>query len=162
MNTRMILLIAALMLSVNACGTTGDRYDNGYRNDDSYRSDRNDRNDNDHRRRYRCDACGVVRRIESYRGERRNSGGGAIVGAVVGGLLGNQIGKGDGRTAATVVGAVGGGFAGNSIEKHSNQTYYDISIKMDDGRRVVVTQTRLRSVREGSRVMIRNGRAELY
>ncbi|PJA42185.1 MAG: hypothetical protein CO182_03980 [Lysobacterales bacterium CG_4_9_14_3_um_filter_62_6] len=147
------------MLSVSACGTTGDRYDNGYRNDDSYRSNRND---NDHRRRYRCDVWGVVRRIESYRGDRHSSGGGAIVGAVVGGLLGNQIGKGDGRTAATVVGAVGGGFAGNSIEKHSNRTYYDITIKMNDGRRVVVTQTRLRSVREGSRVMIRNGRAELY
>lgn len=155
MNAR-IILIAVLMLSLSACGTTGYTYDNAYRNDSGYGNDHRDRRD------YSCDDCGVVRRIESYRSDRRSSGGGAVAGAIVGGLLGNQVGKGDGRTAATVAGAVAGGFAGNSIERHSNQTYYDISIKMDDGRRVVVTQTKLRSVREGSRVMIRNGQAELY
>ena len=42
-----------------------------------------------------------------------NSPVGIATGAVVGGLLGNQIGKGNGRTLATVAGAVGGGYLGN-------------------------------------------------
>ena len=42
-----------------------------------------------------------------------NSPVGIATGAVVGGLLGNQIGKGNGRTLATVAGAVGGGYIGN-------------------------------------------------
>jgi uncharacterized protein YcfJ len=40
--------------------------------------------------------------------------GGALLGAVVGGVLGNTVGKGDGRTAATVVGAVAGGAIGSA------------------------------------------------
>lgn len=42
-----------------------------------------------------------------------NSPIGIATGAVVGGLLGNQVGKGNGRTLATVAGAVGGGYLGN-------------------------------------------------
>ena len=38
-------------------------------------------------------------------------------GAVIGGLLGNQVGKGSGRTLATIAGAVGGGMLGNEIQK---------------------------------------------
>lgn len=36
-------------------------------------------------------------------------------GAVIGGLLGNQVGKGNGRTLATVAGVIGGGMLGNEI-----------------------------------------------
>jgi len=40
-----------------------------------------------------------------------------VAGAVIGGLLGNQVGKGDGRKAATAAGAVAGGVIGNQIDK---------------------------------------------
>src|SRR5574337_391175 len=40
-------------------------------------------------------------------------------GAVAGGVLGNQVGKGDGRKAATVAGAVAGGVVGNQVGKRS-------------------------------------------
>ena len=40
---------------------------------------------------------------------RRDPTGPAILGALIGGALGNQVGKGDGRKAATIVGAVAGG-----------------------------------------------------
>ena len=43
------------------------------------------------------------------------SDGGLAVGALAGGLLGNQVGKGRGRTAATVIGAVVGGLVGTQI-----------------------------------------------
>ena len=148
MNLR-ILPCAALALALSACSTT----DNGYRSSayggtSSYSTAGN------------CYDCGVVQRIESYTGERRASGAGAVVGAVVGGALGNQVGKGDGKTAATVAGAVAGGMAGNAIEKRTgDQTWYNVTVLMNDGRTLVVTQDDLSGVREGSRVVVRDGRA---
>ena len=57
---------------------------------------------------------------------------GAVIGAVAGGLLGNTVGKGSGRTAATIAGAAIGGIAGASVGRttdrpqsvvvHQNQT----------------------------------------
>ena len=44
-----------------------------------------------------------------------------IIGAVVGGALGNQVGKGDGRKAATIGGAVLGGLIG---AHHGNRDEY--------------------------------------
>jgi uncharacterized protein YcfJ len=49
----------------------------------------------------------------------QNSAVGIGVGAVVGGLLGNQVGKGNGRTLATIAGAVGGGYLGNEVAKRT-------------------------------------------
>ncbi len=50
--------------------------------------------------------------------ERGHQGsGGAIAGAIIGGVLGNQVGKGDGRKAATVAGAIIGGAVGNDADK---------------------------------------------
>lgn len=108
-----------------------------------------------------CQDCGVVQRIESYQGERHSTGAGAVAGAVIGGALGNQVGQGDGKTAATVAGAVIGGIAGNEIEKNRSQTWYDLTIRMNDGRTVVVSQNGLNGIREGSRVVIRDGNAYL-
>ncbi|WP_395404734.1 glycine zipper 2TM domain-containing protein [Pseudoduganella sp. UC29_106] len=42
-------------------------------------------------------------------------------GAVIGGLLGNQVGKGKGRTLATIAGAIGGGYLGNEVQERSRQ-----------------------------------------
>ncbi|NRR32050.1 glycine zipper 2TM domain-containing protein [Oxalobacteraceae bacterium] len=42
-------------------------------------------------------------------------------GAVIGGLLGNQVGKGNGRTLATVAGVIGGGMLGNQVQKQVQQ-----------------------------------------
>lgn len=46
-----------------------------------------------------------------------NGAGGTIVGAIIGGALGNQVGKGDGRRAATAAGAVIGGAIGRDVDK---------------------------------------------
>lgn len=135
---------ALLAIGLSACSSSGG-YDRGYAGS----SDGH------------CQDCGVVQRIESYQGERHSSGAGAVAGAVIGGALGNQVGKGDGKTAATVAGAVLGGIAGNEIEKNRNQTWYDVSIRMNDGRTVVVSQNGLNGIREGSRVVIRDGNAYL-
>jgi outer membrane lipoprotein SlyB len=151
MNLR-ILPIASLALALSACSSM----DNGYR-DTAYGG-----TVVDSRVAGNCYDCGVVQRIESYTGEKRATGAGAVVGAVVGGALGNQVGKGDGKTAATVAGAVAGGLAGNAIEKRTgDQTWFNVTVLMNDGRTIVVTQDDLNGVREGSRVVVRDGAAHL-
>lgn len=110
-----------------------------------------------------CQDCGVVERIEQVYGERRASGGGAVAGAIIGGVLGNQVGSGSGRKAATAAGAIAGGVAGHEIEKNVNAApRYDLFIRMDDGRRIVVTQRDLRGIREGSQVRVSGDTARLY
>ena len=83
------------------------------------------------------------------------------VGAIVGGALGNQVGKGDGRKAATVVGVVGGAVVGNEIEKNSNGSSFDVYVRMDDGRRLILNQRDLGGIREGSHVQVEGNRARL-
>jgi uncharacterized protein YcfJ len=60
--------------------------------------------------------CGT-RQVQVRQPERYGDTDGMIAGAVIGGLLGNQVGKGSGRTLATVAGAVGGGYAGREIDR---------------------------------------------
>jgi len=118
----------------------------------------------DEPRNQRCQQCGTVEDIDrvSYGERRRTTGGGAVIGALVGGAVGNQFGKGDGRTAATVAGAVIGGVAGNEIEKdRGRDDVYEISVRMDDGRRFVLAQYELNGIREGSRVVVNEGYASL-
>lgn len=47
-------------------------------------------------------------------GERSN--GGAVIGGIAGAILGNQVGRGNGRTAATAAGAVIGAISGDRID----------------------------------------------
>jgi outer membrane lipoprotein SlyB len=146
------LIISALMaVGLSACASGG--YDRGY----GY---------NDGRPAYgqsRCNTCGVVERIEvASRGSAGNSGGGAVAGAIIGGVLGSQIGSGDGRKAATVAGAIAGGVAGNRIERNvRDRDVYQVFVRMDDGRLLVVEQGDLGRVREGSRVVVSGGNVRL-
>lgn len=143
-----IVFATATALALSACSSYG--------GNDSYRSSSYNNAPTN------CYDCGVVQRIESYTGEqRRTSGAGAVAGALIGGALGNQVGSGDGKKAATVAGAVAGGFAGNAIEKNMDKTWHEVTVRMNDGRTVVLSQDDLNGVREGSRVIIRNGRAQL-
>ena len=111
----------------------------------------------------RCYDCGRVEHIERIYDDGRTSGVGAVTGAVVGGAVGNQVGSGSGRTAATVAGAVIGGIAGNEIEENRRgDDHYALHVRMNDGRRLVVTQRELDGIREGSMVRVADGRAWLY
>lgn len=105
---------------------------------------------------------GEVIAVEPIVAEGEASGVGAAVGGVVGGLLGNQIGSGSGRAAATAAGAIAGGMVGNNAERNaSSAPWYELYIRMDDGRRIVVSQRDLNGVREGAYIHISNGRAYL-
>lgn len=113
----------------------------------------------DHRYERGCDNCGRIVRIQSI-GQRSNHvGGGTVLGAIVGGALGNQVGKGDGRKAATIAGALAGGAIGHNVEKDNrrSRSYYRILVRMDHGRSASFEQPDDYRLRQGDRVYIDNG-----
>jgi uncharacterized protein YcfJ len=64
-----------------------------------------------------------------YRGDGHTNTGGMVIGALIGGALGNTVGKGDGRTAATIGGAVIGG----AIGAHAGNNRDDYEYRGDNG-----------------------------
>jgi outer membrane lipoprotein SlyB len=110
-----------------------------------------------------CYDCGTVESVSVVNTSGSSSGAGAVLGGVVGGVLGNQVGDGDGKKVATVAGVVGGAVAGNAIEKNMTKQSYQVTVRMDDGRRLTVTQGTVSSgLRAGSREILDNGRFEQY
>lgn len=107
-----------------------------------------------------CEDCGRVVSVE-YVGRRDNRlGGGTVLGAIVGGALGNQVGKGDGRKAATVAGVLAGGAVGHNVEKRGRNSnrYYRISVRMDrNGRIRSYEQQDSYGLRRGDNVYLEDG-----
>lgn len=105
-----------------------------------------------------CAQCGVVESVHEIEAKGQGSGLGAVGGAVVGGLLGNQVGGGRGKDVMTVAGALGGAVAGNEVEKRVKaSTSYEITVRLDDGSRRVISETGAPSWRAGDKVKLVNG-----
>jgi outer membrane lipoprotein SlyB len=103
-----------------------------------------------------CASCGTVEAVTPVTREGQGSGVGVIAGGLIGGVLGNQVGKGNGRKAATVLGAVGGGWAGNKIEKNmKTTTAYAVRVRMEDGSRRTIEQSTAPAV--GTKVTVEGG-----
>jgi outer membrane lipoprotein SlyB len=141
-----LLVIAALSVSVAACSTAPRSSGYGYGNQPAYSESQ------------RCYDCGRIERIEQVYGARSNSRAGAVLGGVVGAVAAREIPShsSDGReNTATVAGAVAGAVAGNAIENRMNAETYDIHIRMDDGRRIVLNRNTLgNNIREGAYVRV--------
>ncbi|CAM3800587.1 Glycine zipper 2TM protein [Paracidovorax anthurii] len=100
-----------------------------------------------------CATCGRVESVQTVQQAAPATGVGAVAGGVLGAVVGNQVGKGSGRTAATVLGAVGGGYLGHTVEQRTRTTTaYQIRVRMDDGS--VRTFTRSQPVAEGTPVRV--------
>lgn len=94
----------------------------------------------------RCHDCGTVETIVRVLNGRENTRTGAVLGGVIGGIVGNQIADDESRgrrNTATVVGAAAGAVAGNAIENRANAETFDVTIRMDDGRRLTINVTSL-------------------
>jgi outer membrane lipoprotein SlyB len=94
----------------------------------------------------RCTDCGTVESIIRRENARPNTRTGAVLGGLVGAIVGHELADGgsrDGRIAATAAGAVAGAVAGNAIEDKANRESFDITVRMDDGRRLTLNLTRL-------------------
>ena len=99
-------------------------------------------------------------RVVNIEGQRTNLGlyGGGIVGAA--GASG--VGKGVGNAIATAGGAVAGAVVGQAVEEAATRkTAQEISIRMDDGRSVVVTQEVQSGLfQDGDRVRVMHSQGE--
>lgn len=110
-----------------------------------------------------CYDCGTVTAIETGAGSRMPNATGAVVGGVVGGVAGRELAKdrtdSEGRVnTATAAGAVAGAVIGNAIQNRSG-IGYNVHVRMNDGRQVVLMQDDVARLRVGSPVRVVNGRA---
>lgn len=143
-----LLIAAALTLTLGACASaprsTG--YSDGYGSSGGYSEPQ------------RCYDCGRIDRIEKVYGARSNSRTGAVLGGLVGAVAAREIpthGSDGKRNTATVAGAVAGAVAGNAIENKVNEETFDIHIRMDDGRNLVVNRNSLgNDIRVGAYVRV--------
>lgn len=102
---------------------------------------------------------GVVENIDLYReGGGSPTGLGAILGGIAGGVIGHQIGAGRGNDVATVAGALGGAYVGNQVQKSSDSDRYRITVRLNNGTRLEVTEVGEGELRIGDRVRVVNNR----
>ena len=98
---------------------------------------------------------GVVEAIREVKIEGTKSGVGSTAGAVVGGVAGSEVGHGKGAVVGSVLGAVVGGVAGAAVEEGTTrQKGVEITVKLDGGRMIAVTQAADEEFKVGDRVRI--------
>ena len=153
MNTRIPLPLlgaaAAACVALSGCATSPGYSDSGYRSP-AYGSST------------ACYDCGTVTRIETIGDGSRSGATGAVIGGLVGAAAGRELAEDESkgrRNTATVAGAAAGALAGSAIQRNINDTRYNVTVRLDDGRIVTVSQTDLGGIREGSYVRVANGRA---
>jgi len=84
---------------------------------------------------------GTVESVREVKIEGTKSGVGTGAGAVVGGVAGSRVGGGTGQIVGGVLGAVVGGVAGSAVEEGTTkQKGVEITVKLDGGRMIAVTQ----------------------
>jgi outer membrane lipoprotein SlyB len=84
---------------------------------------------------------GTVESVREVKIEGTKSGVGSTAGAVVGGVAGSEVGGGKGQIVGGVIGAVVGGVAGAAVEEGTTrQKGVEITVKLDSGRLIAVTQ----------------------
>ncbi|MDP2826529.1 MAG: glycine zipper 2TM domain-containing protein [Sulfuritalea sp.] len=101
---------------------------------------------------------GVVESVRTVSIEGTQSGVGAGAGAIVGGIAGSNVGQGKGSTVGSVLGAVLGGVAGQAIEeKTTKKDGLEITVKLDSGQIIAVTQEADEQFRAGEKVRVLSG-----
>lgn len=98
---------------------------------------------------------GYVESVRQVTIEGTRSGVGALSGAALGGVAGSSIGRGRGQVAGAVGGAVLGGLAGSAIEEGvTRQPGLEITVRLDNGRMIAVTQAADEQFFPGDRVRV--------
>jgi outer membrane lipoprotein SlyB len=101
---------------------------------------------------------GVVDQVRAVKIEGTRSGLGAVAGAGLGGLAGSEVGGGRGSIAGAVGGAIIGGIAGQAVEQAgTKQDGVEITVKLDSGRLIAVTQGADEQFQVGDRVRVLSG-----
>lgn len=98
---------------------------------------------------------GTVESVREVTIASRDSGVGGMTGAALGGLAGSNVGSGKGSVAAGIAGAVAGGIIGQRAEgRVASRRGLEITIKLDNGDMVAVTQQADELFRPGERVRL--------
>lgn len=102
---------------------------------------------------------GVVEGVRDVVIDANNTGTGTLAGAAIGGIAGSTVGGGRRANAAgAITGAVVGGLIGNSIEKNNNDRQgVEVTIRLEGGRIIAITQGKDEEFRVGDRVKILSG-----
>ncbi len=101
---------------------------------------------------------GVVESVRQVQLEGTKTPVGTIAGAAVGGIAGSNIGGGKGSTVGAILGAVAGGVAGSAIEEGvTKKNGLEITVKLDSGRMIAITQEADEDIRPGDRVRVLSG-----
>ena len=109
----------------------------------------------DQARREQTVRLGVVDSVREVKIDGTRSGVGAVAGGVVGGVAGSTVGQGRGSTVGAVLGSVAGGVAGQAAEQGATrQTGLEITVKLDSGRLIAVTQAADDTFKPGDRVRV--------
>ncbi len=101
---------------------------------------------------------GVVEAVRAVKIEGTKSVVGPAAGAVVGGVAGSTVGGGRGSVVGATVGAVLGGVGGAAAEEAvTRQDGVEITVKLDSGRVLAITQAADEEFRVGDRVRVLTG-----
>jgi len=101
---------------------------------------------------------GMVESVREVNIEGTKTPIGAGAGAVVGGVAGSTVGGGKGSVVGAAVGAVLGGLGGAAAEEGlTRQKGVEITVKLDSGRLIAITQAADESFQVGDRVRILSG-----
>jgi len=101
---------------------------------------------------------GIVESVREVTIEGTKTPIGAGAGAVVGGVAGSTVGGGRGSVVGAAVGAVLGGVGGAAAEEAvTRQKGVEITVKLDSGRMIAVTQAADQEFRVGDRVRVLTG-----
>ncbi len=101
---------------------------------------------------------GVVESVRDVNIEGTKTPIGAGTGVVVGGVAGSTVGGGRGSIVGATVGALLGGLGGAAAEEAvTRQKGVEITVKLDSGRMIAVTQAADEAFRPGDRVRVLSG-----
>ena len=101
---------------------------------------------------------GRVENVREVRIEGTKTPIGAGAGVIVGGVAGSSVGGGRGTAIGATVGAVLGGLGGAAAEEAvTRKAGLEITVRLDSGRLIAVTQTAGESFRQGDRVRVLTG-----
>jgi outer membrane lipoprotein SlyB len=101
---------------------------------------------------------GIVESVRAVNIEGTKTPIGAGAGAVVGGVAGSTVGGGRGSVVGATVGAVLGGLGGAATEEAvTRRQGVEITVKLDSGRLIAVTQAADEAFQVGDRVRVLSG-----
>lgn len=101
---------------------------------------------------------GTVESVRQVQIEGTKTPIGAAAGAAVGGIAGSNIGGGKGQAVGAILGAVGGGLAGAAVEEGvTRKPGLEITVRLDSGRLIAVTQEADENFAPGERVRVVTG-----